>query len=59
MPLQAAGDLILPPISVPIAKGTHLEDTRAPSPPELPPQVLVSSYMFFAQPNILFSECPA
>jgi hypothetical protein len=39
-PEQAAGDLILPPMSVPIPKPTHRKATRAPSPPELPPVVL-------------------
>lgn len=42
-PEQEAGDLILPPISVPIANGTHLDATKAPSPPELPPQVRFES----------------
>ena len=58
IPLQAAGALILPPISVPIAKATHFEATRPPSPPELPAQVLVLSYGFKDLPKILFSECP-
>jgi len=43
IPEQAAGDLILPPMSVPMPKGTHLVATKPPSPPELPPQVLVLS----------------
>lgn len=42
-PEQAAGALILPPISVPMARGTHLPATRPPSPPELPPHVLFGS----------------
>lgn len=57
-PEQCAGDLIDPPMSVPIDNGTHFADTKAPSPPELPPQVLSLSYGFKAQPKILFSECP-
>jgi hypothetical protein len=40
MPLKWDGILILPPMSEPIARGTHLEATRPPSPPELPPQDL-------------------
>jgi hypothetical protein len=43
IPLHAAGDLILPPMSVPIAKVAHREETIPPSPPELPPQVLARS----------------
>ena len=59
IPEHAAGALMLPPISVPIANGTHLAETSAASPPELPAHVLVISYGFKAQPNILFTECPA
>lgn len=40
-PQNAAGHLILPPISDPIANGTHLDPTNPPSPPELPAHVLV------------------
>ena len=58
IPLHAAGDLMLPPMSVPIANVTHLEDTKAPSPPELPPQVRFLSYGLRALPNIRFSVCP-
>ena len=35
----AAGLLVLPPTSVVIPKGEPLHPTRAPSPPEDPPQV--------------------
>ena len=41
MPEHEAGALMLPPISVPKANGTHFDATNAPSPPELPPHVLV------------------
>ena len=40
IPLNVAGILILPPISDPIAIGTHLEATSPASPPLLPPQDL-------------------
>ena len=40
IPLKVAGTLILPPISDPIAIGTHLEATSPASPPLLPPQDL-------------------
>lgn len=40
IPLKVAGTLILPPISEPIAIGTHLEATSPASPPLLPPQDL-------------------
>ena len=40
IPLNVAGTLILPPISDPIAIGTHLEATSPASPPLLPPQDL-------------------
>ena len=43
IPLNAAGTLILPPISEPKANGTHLAPTKPPSPPELPPHDLVLS----------------
>lgn len=40
IPLNVAGTLILPPMSDPIAIGTHLEATSPASPPLLPPQDL-------------------
>lgn len=40
-PLLAAGDLIDPPISVPIPRIEPRRPTRAPSPPEDPPAVRV------------------
>jgi hypothetical protein len=43
IPLKVAGILILPPISEPMAIGTHLDDTKPASPPLLPPHDLVSS----------------
>jgi hypothetical protein len=58
IPFAAAGPLPLPPISVPIENGTHLEATSAPSPPELPLTVLALSYGFLPSPNILLSVCP-
>jgi hypothetical protein len=39
VPLFAAGDLIDPPISVPIPKQLPLKPTKAPSPPDEPPAV--------------------
>jgi hypothetical protein len=57
MPLNADGTLILPPMSVPIVKGTHLEAIRPASPPELPPQVLAKFQGFFASPQTLLSLC--
>ena len=40
IPLKREGILMLPPMSEPRAKGTHLAATRPPSPPELPPHDL-------------------
>jgi len=40
-PLKSAGFLILPSTSVPIPKGEHLVADTPPSPPELPPVVLL------------------
>ena len=42
-PLKIAGNLIEPPISVEIERLTELDAIKAPSPPELPPVVLVLS----------------
>ena len=56
IPLNAAGILILPPISVPIPSGTHLAATRPASPPLLPPHDLSWLYGFCALPQILLSE---
>ena len=50
-PLKAQGILILPPISDPSEIGAHLEAIIPPSPPELPPQDLVLSHGFYAQPH--------
>jgi hypothetical protein len=58
IPLQEAGALILPPMSVPTPKATHLLATSPASPPELPEQVLVLSNGFFAKPKMLLIVCP-
>jgi len=42
-PVKQAGILILLAMSVPIAIGTHLEETKPASPPLLPPHDLVLS----------------
>ena len=51
MPLKAAGTLMLPPISPPIARGTHLAATSDASPPELPPLLLPIFQGFLEQPH--------
>jgi hypothetical protein len=56
MPLNRQGILILPPMSDPREKGTHLEATSPPSPPELPPHDLSLLKGFLETPQILFSE---
>jgi hypothetical protein len=43
---KAAGFLILPPISVPTPIVLPLIATKAPSPPELPPEVQFRLYAF-------------
>ena len=41
IPLNSAGILTLPPISVPRPIGVQKLDSKAPSPPELPPMLLL------------------
>jgi hypothetical protein len=55
-PQNAAGTLMLPPISVPIDNGAHLDAISPASPPDEPPVDLVLSNGFYAHPQILFSE---
>lgn len=52
IPVNEAGTLMLPPISDPIAIGTHLEATSPASPPLLPPQDLSLSQKFNDVPQI-------
>ena len=52
MPQKAAGNLTLPPISVPTPKGTHLDTMSPASPPLDPPQDRFCFRGFLACPNI-------
>lgn len=56
-PLNIAGTLREPPTSLPFERGTHLAPTKAPSPPELPPQVLSLFQGFSAIPKVGLSVC--
>lgn len=52
IPLNAAGTLMLPPMSPPTDRGTHLAATNEASPPELPPLLLCKFHGFFAHPQM-------
>lgn len=51
IPLNAAGTLILPPISPPTERGTHWAATKEASPPELPPLLRPRFQGFLEQPQ--------
>ena len=57
IPTNEAGILILPPISVQIEKGIHLDAIIPTSPPDEPPQVLDVSKGFTASPQSLLFVC--
>jgi hypothetical protein len=55
IPQKALGILILPPRSDPRPRGEHLAAISPPSPPVLPPVVLVLFQGFKARPHISFT----
>lgn len=57
MPQKAAGNLKLPPISVPSPRGTHLAATSPASPPLEPPVDLSYLSGFLASPKTRFAVC--
>ena len=57
-PLKAAGILMDPPMSVPNPTGEPFSPTRAPSPPELPPEDKFRFLGFVVYPMMLLTVSP-